>query len=95
MKRVVWKVSDRSGLYIEQWNENAIVYHTVSGATHLLNELAATALKIIQQQAVNSVMLADEISVHYELGDPALVQQQLDQLIKEFDNLGLIEACRE
>ncbi|NOQ15575.1 MAG: HPr-rel-A system PqqD family peptide chaperone [Methyloprofundus sp.] len=76
------------------WGEYAVVYNSLSGETHYINELAIEVLTLLQVAPETLASLNDKICLLFEVDDRSALQQQLSQLIIEFDNLGLIEAAK-
>jgi PqqD family protein of HPr-rel-A system len=87
-----WKVPASGMLLWEQWNDEYIVYNARSGETHFLNELAAKALKALEDFPCNAEQLAQKMTVQHEL-EMAFRIADMERLIQEFDSLGLIEPC--
>lgn len=89
---MAWEVPKTQALSIEIWGEHAVVYNDLSGETHYINELAIEVLTLLQKSPETLISLSDKICSIFEVGDKDALQQQLSQLIIEFDNLGLITA---
>lgn len=85
-------VCDSSSLIIEEWEEVAVLYHSLSGQTHQLNDFAIEALKLIQENPATISSLAERIAAIFEVEDNAELRSQIEELVREFDNLALIEA---
>lgn len=85
-------ISSTSGLHIEEWGENAVVYHSLSGDTHYLNGLAVEILKLIREQPVPLKTLVEEICATFIIEDKTEIEQQIKQLLSQFSILGLVES---
>jgi len=79
--------------YTTQEDEDTIIYNALSGETHQLNLIAVDALNFLQQSATLST-LTEHICLLYQTDDIDGINQQMRQLIEQFDDLGLIEPCR-
>ncbi len=89
-----WSVPAKVKLAVERWGDHAVVYNSLSGETHYINELAIEVLALLQNTPETLASLGDKICLLFEVDDRSALQQQLSQLIIEFDNLGLIEATK-
>jgi PqqD family protein of HPr-rel-A system len=89
-----WWAPNYSKLRIEIWADEAVVFNPQSGETHQLNDLAITALDLMQQPFTLET-LSKKIDKFYEIEDPKILTHQLKSLITQFDNLGLIEPYLE
>jgi PqqD family protein of HPr-rel-A system len=87
-----WKTPSESGLLWEHWDNEFVVFDPRSGHTHLLNEMAAVALKALDTRAFTGLeltrFLASEFSVSSD--DPEL-ERHVEQMLAHFDELGLVE----
>lgn len=89
-----WTACRGSALLWRSWdNQQSIVYHVESGDTHLLNHVAAQALRLLQDAPSNVSELAERVTA--ALGGVAdeTFMQHLGRLLAEFDESGLIEPC--
>jgi PqqD family protein of HPr-rel-A system len=88
-----WQSVKAIEMSMAQWDDDTIVYNPLSGETHQLNLMAIDALSFLQQPATLQ-SLADHICLLYQTPNTAEINQQMLQLIEQFDNIGLITACR-
>ncbi|WP_166805043.1 HPr-rel-A system PqqD family peptide chaperone [Nitrosococcus wardiae] len=89
---ITWKVPDERSIFCESFGNYYIIFNQSSGETHLLNELAAEALRILEIYPVSEAELADRLREVFEVELEELLPR-MSRLLKEFDNLGLIEPC--
>ncbi len=80
-------------MYMAQWEDDTIVYNPLSGETHQLNLMAVDALSFLQQPATLQ-SLTEHICSLYQSHDIAEINRHMMQLLEQFDDLGLIAACR-
>jgi PqqD family protein of HPr-rel-A system len=74
------------------WDEREqVVYHTGSGETHLLNEVAAKVLRQLEVEPLGVGELADRLAESLEIEATADVTRVVGDLVHQFDDLGLIE----
>jgi len=77
-----WRLIDPDRILWERWPDECIVYNDLSGQTHLLNVSAAAALELLGAGGESAETLAEKLNV-----DSA----EIERLLQEFDQLGLIE----
>ena len=86
-----WRVPDRFILLWKCWGDESIVFNPSSGHTHLLNSLAAEALRALQNEPADALELMERICA----GQPDTtfrdLSARLDKLFREFDEVGLVE----
>lgn len=82
---------ESAGLAIAEFGEHAIVYHSLSGETHQLNNLAVETLKLIQEGSVTLPAIINGLRDIFDVEDVIQLEQQVRGLISQFENLGLIE----
>lgn len=91
---MIWHVSKQAQLTIEEWDDSAVVYSSLSGETHLLNSLACEILKLLQVESGTIATLIGKVCVIFEVEDKVDLEQQIGKLIGDFENLGLIESIQ-
>jgi PqqD family protein of HPr-rel-A system len=89
-----WSIPEQAELYIEVWEDNAIVYHSLSGETHCLNELAVEMLLFLKVAPATLSSLLNQINTVFEVEDNTYLEQRLLLLLGEFENLGFIESSK-
>lgn len=88
---VRWHCPRRSDYLLQMWPDGAVVYDEASGDLHALSAVAGQLLQLIlmtQQSCAHS--LAETLLG--EPPDPADVCR-VDEWLREFESLGLIEPC--
>ncbi len=68
-----------------------VVYHTVSGDTHLLNGVAAAVLRCLQKESVSTEELVGRVSHTLSIEPTLEFKREIERLLDRFDQLGLIE----
>ena len=83
-------MSDQA-LHFRCWNNEFVVYNSLSGDTHLLDEAAAHILLELQQAPADVVMLAASVAsiLQIEMSDEWV--SQIGQILADLDGLSLIE----
>jgi PqqD family protein of HPr-rel-A system len=86
----VWAVPDPNILAWRIWNDEFLVYNIASGQTHHLNFLAGEALRSLEAEPARARDLIRRLADQFEIAEDSPPLQMIDQLIREFDELGLI-----
>lgn len=89
-----WKALQNNKLLWEHWDGDYLVFNPFSGQTHILNSMAAEALKNLEGQALTTVELAERLSELFAIASNQDLQQHVERLLNEFDELGLTELDR-
>lgn len=87
----MWQLIHDHALHFRSWNDEFVVYNSLSGDTHLLGKAAVNALLKLQQTPSDTITLAASL-VHLmqaEMNDEFVFQ--IDQLLTDLDRLALIE----
>lgn len=89
---VIWRINPIAYLYWRQWEEGCILFNASAAQTHLLNELATTVLKLLQQAPCSIIDLSEHLATYFDIDwDHAAGQTYLQSVLNELDELGLIE----
>ena len=72
------------------WADESVVYNQLSGQTHLIDGLGAQVFKLISEKAVTRTALLENIDSVFEFEIDADVAELLDNLILEYQKLGLV-----
>ncbi|NOQ63326.1 MAG: HPr-rel-A system PqqD family peptide chaperone [Methyloprofundus sp.] len=74
------------------WDESAVVYCGLSGQTHILNLLAYEILQLLQESPNSILSLISQLELLFEIDDKAVLETQIQELLSNFESLGLIEV---
>ena len=83
-----WQLCLPQHLHLRTWGEQAVLYHSLSGDTHLIE---ASAAAIIEQLRLAPASDAELASLFTSEPDPALAAQ-LAILLSNLTKLGVVEA---
>lgn len=88
---MMWQAISGDALHIRFWNDEFVVYNSLSGDTHLLGASAAHILVKLQHTASDAVTLAASLAslMQAEMDDEFL--SQTEQLLAGLGKLALIE----
>ena len=85
-------IANREAVIWRAWDaDECVVYHRLSGETHLLNAVTASVLRALEQRAMSVGELFDAIAVEFGSDDPEAYRTSLAQLLTHLDDLGLIQ----
>jgi PqqD family protein of HPr-rel-A system len=87
----LWSVPEGTDLRWRSWDGQYVVYHCASGDTHLLQPIAAAALKRLQKRPSTAEELTRGVKAEFGLAAEPGLASQIQQLVKRFNDLGLIE----
>ncbi len=87
-----WRVISGSDLHFRIWEDEYVVYDSLSGDTHLLGSIAAQILLRLQQEPSSATALSASLAslVHAESDDELVFQ--IENILADLDSLALIEA---
>lgn len=73
------------------WDDEFVVYNSLSGDTHLLDSTAAQILLKLQQAPSDAPSLSESLAplLHAEMDDELVIQ--IEQILSDLDTLALIE----
>lgn len=91
MPGLVWKIPESLILCIAEWDDQAVVYHSLSGETHHLNGFALETLNLIQIGPFTLNSLVESALKIFEVEDKTELEQYIKQMIYQFESLGFIE----
>ncbi len=84
----LWRLRDPSSLHVRPWDDGTIVYHSLSGDTHLLEPAAGAALLRLRDGP------RDLQGIARDAGAPGPgFEAVLRQLFAELEELGVVEQA--
>lgn len=88
--RLKWRVGTESKLLWRRWDDEYVVFNPSSGDTHVLNHVAAEALKRLERSPADAGDLAQHVGLTVKL-DPDDLLEHMEGLVRQFDELGLVQ----
>ncbi len=90
--RQLWTASRLGTFQWRKWDETeTILFHTASGDTHVLSPPAAVVLKELEHASLPFEEIVKRVTISLgDVHDDSLADQ-VEQLLDDFDQLGLIE----
>jgi PqqD family protein of HPr-rel-A system len=88
----LWRLLDGQLLRYRCWDDEAVLYNDLSGATHLLGPAALCVLEALRSGPVCTAALSAGLLDAFDIDDGAF-GQELEVLLGELSQLSLIERC--
>jgi PqqD family protein of HPr-rel-A system len=86
-----WRVPPDCELLWERFEPEFVVYDPRSGCTHLLNEMAATALKTLAGHALDARELAHHLANDFHVPADDELVDRVTEMLEYLDAMGLVE----
>jgi len=88
----LWRLKSGQSLRYRCWDEEAVLYNDLSGATHLLGPAALCLLDALRPGPASTAALASRLLDDFDIDDDAL-GSELEALLGDLSELSLIEPC--
>ncbi|NNG24194.1 HPr-rel-A system PqqD family peptide chaperone [Telluria aromaticivorans] len=88
----MWRVIPGQLLVHRCWDDEAVLYNDLSGATHLLGPAALCVLEALRGGPAPDTALSAALLDEFEI-DPSLLHEELAGLLDSLARLDLIERC--
>jgi PqqD family protein of HPr-rel-A system len=90
--RPLWTASRLGAFQWRNWDDSeTILFHTASGDTHVLSPPAAVILKELEHDSLPFEEIVKRVTISLGDAHDDSLADQVEQLLDEFDQLGLIE----
>ena len=86
----LWALDEAGSLRLRQWDDEAVVYHRPSGATHLVDEVSALILRTLEQGAMSLAGLAARVGETLGVGSPEELEQITGERLAGLQRLGIV-----
>jgi len=88
---MLWRIIGDDLLQVRSWNGEFVVYHALSGDTHILEEANAQLLLELQQKPADVLSLARQLADKWqcELDDDLV--REIEMALTEIQALSLVE----
>ncbi len=87
---VLWALEEADSLRLRQWDDEAVVYHRPSGATHLVDEVSALILQALEQGAMSLAGLAAHVGEVLGAGSQEELEQITGERLVGLQRLGIV-----
>lgn len=88
----MWRVPPGQALVSRQWDDERVLFNSLSGATHLLGPGEALLLDVLGAGPAATDDLASALAAEFEI-DAAELPAELDAMLDTLARLDLIEPC--
>jgi PqqD family protein of HPr-rel-A system len=86
----LWRVVPGQSLVCREWEDGAVLFNSLSGATHQVSDAALWLLDTLAQAPASAITLAGTLRAQ---GAGDIDPGQLASLLHELNRLHLIEPC--
>jgi PqqD family protein of HPr-rel-A system len=86
-----WRAISSEALHFRTWNDETVVYNSLSGDTHLIDSATAQVLLLLRAGPADAEALAEALAPHFQDIQNADLPIQIEQLLASLDALALIE----
>lgn len=85
----LWRIAD--ALHFHCWGEEYVVYHALSGNTHLIGKAAADILIALQQHTADTQSLSRSLAAMMGVRTSAEFMLEMNRILADLSKLSLIE----
>ncbi len=77
------------------WDDECVIYNQLTGETHLVDGMGVEIFKLISEETATRKQLRQNIESVFELETDLDIDGLLDNLILEYQKLGLLEVTEK
>ncbi len=85
----IWRIAD--SLHWHSWGDEYIVYHPLSGDTHLLGKAAVHLLLALQQTTTDTLSLSKSLASMMGVRTSSEFMLEMNKILADLNKLALIE----
>ena len=85
----MWHTAD--SIHLHSWKNEFIVYHPLSGDTHLIGKAAAHILLALQQSTTDTQSLSQSLADMMGVTTSTEFMSQMNQILTDLHSLALVE----
>lgn len=85
----LWRIAD--ALHFHSWSDEYVVYHELSGDTHLIGKAAAHILMALQHDTADTQTLSRSLAAMMGVRTSADFMLEMNRILADLDKLSLIE----
>ena len=89
-----WQVAAEKEFLFRSWDDEFVVYNGATGDTHLLGLVAAQVMLKLQQTPMDAASLAEWVAPLLQTEPDDELVFVIEQILTDFDSLGIIEHTR-
>lgn len=88
----MWRVTPGQALASRQWDDDLVLFNSLSGATHLLGPGAAVLLEVLREGPAAEARLSAALQAEFGL-EEADIGAELAAMLARLAKLDLIQPC--
>lgn len=88
----MWRVIPGQSLLYRRWDDEAVLYNDLSGASHLVGAAALCLLEALRPGPASGTALSTALLAEFDI-DPSVLSNELASLLDSLARLDLIEFC--
>lgn len=88
-----WRLARGQKLDARVWDEEAVVYNDLSGATHLVDAVALHLLRTLQAASATEAALAHAVRAEFDTDADDAVEAHVAATLLALTKLALVEPC--
>lgn len=88
----MWRVTPGQTLAARQWDDDLVLFNSLSGATHLLGPGAAFLLELLQDGPASEAQLGAALRAEFDVEDEE-AETGLAAMLARLAKLDLIQPC--
>lgn len=89
-----WRLNPVCRLHWRHWDQDYVLFNAASGQTHVVNELGADVLRLLEVKPASADELFEALAVRHGLAPDPELAAGVQRLLADLDQLGLIEPPR-
>lgn len=74
------------------WDDDCVIYNQLTGETHLVDGVGAEIFKLVSEKKATRSHLLQNMQSVFELETDSDMEELLDNLVQEYQKLGLLEV---
>jgi PqqD family protein of HPr-rel-A system len=88
-----WQLISNQAVKLHSWDNESVVYNTLSGDTHLLGQAAAQILTQLRQAPADAASLTEALSRVWQVDPTEDLALQIDEILADLRTLAFIEEA--
>lgn len=89
-----WKVGRGRELVWRSWDDESVVFDSLSGDTHVLDAVTAQALAYLEKHTAGVAQLASHVAAELGCQADETLNRHLEAALAQFVEMGLIEPTK-
>jgi PqqD family protein of HPr-rel-A system len=86
-----WRALEDNALRFQSWNDEVVVYNTLSGDTHILDKPAVQILQALQRTPSDVLSLAQLLAATWQCETSDDLLREIEMVLSDMHTLSLVE----